>query len=85
MNSVPTISLLLFFDFFLRHPMRLDDFPLPGIIEFQREKKSGIERVGHFARVVPSRDDPALNHIEQRGVGVDPSLHSHGLPNEPQV
>src|SRR5262249_54029387 len=42
MNLVPTISLLIFFDFFLRHPMRLDDFPLPGVVEFQRERKAAL-------------------------------------------
>src|SRR4029450_1772753 len=33
------------FDLLFRHPMRLDNLPFPGVIEFQREQKIGAESI----------------------------------------
>ena len=44
--------------------MGLYDFPIAGIVEPQGKKKISGEPVGHFAGLVPFRDDLALTGLE---------------------
>src|SRR5437762_6816060 len=49
--------------------MRLYDFPIARIIEFDCEKNIYAEPVGHFTGIVPLRDDLLQTRIEKRGIG----------------
>src|SRR5262249_44269750 len=80
-----SFSLRSLLDFFLRHGMRLDDFPGAGVVEFHSEKKIYAEPVGHFARIVPFRDDLLQPGIKKRGVGIEPTIQFVRLRNESQI
>src|SRR5262245_42953990 len=84
-RSELSLFLISLFNFFLRHPMRFDDLPVARIIEFNCEKKIYAEPVGHFAGIVPLRDDLLQTGIEKSGIGIDPPIQLARLPNESQI
>src|SRR3982751_5909718 len=73
------------FDFFVRHLMRFDDLPLAPSVEPQRKKKIRAVAIIHFARCIPSGGDLPQRRVRNCSVGIDPSVHVDGPPNQPQV
>ena len=65
--------------------MRLYDFPIARIIEFDCEKNIYAEPVGHFTGIVPLRDDLLQTSIEKRGIGIEPAIQFVRFPNESQI
>ena len=65
--------------------MRLNDFPIARVIEFDCEKKIYAEPVGHFAGIVQFRDDLPQTSIEKRGIGIEPAIQFVRLPNKSQI